>query len=526
MSIQQENKINRFAKKGNNTVERLVTPKGLAIFTTAAYIFSLIPLLWIAWYNYPSADDYSVGSKCHQVWMATHNVFAVIWQGIVGTADEWVNWMGCFTSNFFTAVSPSAFGERFCVLNTWIILAALSFSTMYLFHCIFVKVFHASRYLSHSVSMLMLLVSVQCMCPAGRGEAFYWYSGAVNYIFLHSMSLVFWGLLISAALDQRKRRIRNICVLSLLGFLIGGGNQMTALNVSIILMVSVVMMLFYKKWKSHKILCIPMISFFMGFALSIASPGNWIRAAKTNGMNPVKAVLVSFYDCLDRAMNQWTTWTVILIMIALIPLFWHMAKNTSFRFPRPLAVVFFGFCLASAMMTPSLFAVGGMDAGRIQALTYLMYILLLTLCVGYVTGWFRQRWDGADIENLKESKDGEKEFSSATCWCLLGCLAFFAFASLLTVIPEPHYYTFSSALTELSNGNAKAYGDALRERMEIYRSAPKEGIVEVDPLPVQPQLLYFSDIKEDPEDWENRGLSRYYGFEAVKVRKSETNTKQ
>lgn len=517
--MQWKDRINRCSEKGNSMVRRLVTPKSLAVFTTVVYILSLVPLLWLAWYNYPSADDYSVGSKCHQVWITTHNVFAVIWQGIVGTADEWVNWMGCFTSNFFTAVSPSAFGERFCVLNTWIILAALSFSMMYLFHCIFVKVFHADRYISHSVTMLVLLISVQCMCPVGRGEAFYWYSGAVNYIFLHSMSLVFFGLLISAALDQGKRRIGNIAILSFLGFLIGGGNQMTALNVSIILLGSVGMILFYKKWKSHKILCIPMIFFFGGFALSIASPGNWIRASKTNGMSPVKAVLVSLYDCLDRAMNQWTTWTVLLIMIALVPLFWHMVKNVSFRFPYPLVVVFFGFCLVSAMMTPSLFAVGGMDAGRIQALTYLMYVLILTLCVGYVTGWFRQRWNKVGAERLEEAGDGASSFSLQTCWCLLGCLAFFAFGSLLTVIPEPHYYTFSSALTELSNGNAKAYGDAMRARMEIYRNAPEEGIIEVDPLPVQPQLLYFSDIKEDPQDWENRGLSRYYGFEAVKVRK-------
>ena len=72
--------------------------------------------------------------------------------------------------------------------------------------------------------------------------------------------------------------------------------------------------------------------------------------------------------------------------------------------------------------------------------------------------------------------------------------------------------------TDLLNGSAAAYGDALKERMEIYRSGG-EGIIEVESLPTQPVLLYFSDIKEDSEDWENKGLSRYYGFEGVVVRK-------
>lgn len=518
MKNQKENKWNQWAEWGNKRVRKLITPKSLAIFTLAVYVLSLIPLLWIAWYNYPSADDYSIGSNCHQAWMATHNIFAVIWQGIVRAAEDWLNWMGYFTSNFLMAVPPNSFGERCYVLTTWIMLGMLSLSVIYLFRCIFVKIFHADRYLCHSLSMLVLFASVQCMCPAGRGEAFYWYSGAVNYIFVHSMSLFFFGLLISAVYDKGKKRIWDLGIASLLGFLTGGGNQMTALNGAVVLLAAIALITGCKKWKNFKKMWIPMVTYYLGFLLNVCAPGNWVRAEGTNGMNPIKAVLVSFYDCLDRAMNQWTTWTVIVIMIALVPLFWHMAKNVSFRFPYPLVVVFFGFCLVSAMMTPPLFAVGGMDAGRIQALTYLMYVLILTLCIGYVTGWLRQRWDRIGAVHLEEAENDAKVFSLQTCWCLLGCIAFLVFGSFLTVIPEPHYYTFSSAITELSNGNAKAYGDALKERMDMYRNAPKEGIVEVDPLPVQPALLYFSDIKKDPEDWENRGLSRYYGFEGVVVK--------
>lgn len=514
MKADLETRIDQTGERWSGRLKKLITPKTFAIFTTIVYVVSLIPLLWIAWYNYPSADDYSIGSNCHQTWMATHSVLAVIWQGIVRAADDWLNWMGYFTSNFLMAVPPSTFGERGYVLTTWIMLGMLSFSVMYLFCAIFVKVFKADKWISHSVAMLVLFASVQCMCPAGRCEAFYWYSGAANYIFVHSMSLFFFGLLISAAYDTGKKRVWDLSAASFLGFLTGGGNQMSALNAAIILLTAVVLISISKKWNRCKTLGIPIGIFYVGFLLNVAAPGNWVRAEGANGMNPVKAVLVSFYDCLDRAMSEWTTWPVIIIMIALIPLFWHMAEKTSFRFPCPLLVLFFGYCLTSAMITPPMFAVGNMEAGRLQALTYLMYILMLSLCVGYTTGWAQKRWYGRQNETSLGSLG---RFSAESCWCLAGCVVFLAFGSVLTMIPEPHYYTFSSAFTDLSNGSARAYGDALRERMEIYRNAG-EGIIEVEPLPSQPVLLYFSDIKEDPEDWENKGLSRYYGFEGVAVR--------
>lgn len=496
-----------------------MTPKAVAVFLTVCYVISLIPLLWISWYNYPSADDYSIGSNCHQAWMATHNVFAVLWQGIVRSAEDWLHWMGYFTSNFLMAVPPSTFGERWYVLTAWIMLGMLSFSTIYLFHAIFVKLFKADRYVSLSAAILVLFASVQCMCPAGRVEAFYWYSGAANYIFVHSMSLFFYGLLVSAVSGQGKKRIWDVAAASFLGFFTGGGNQMTALNVAVVLLAAAGIIIWQKRGKEHKILWLPMGFFYLGFLLNVAAPGNWVRAEGANGMNPIKAVLVSFYECLDRMMGEWTIWPVVVVMIALVPLFWHMAKETEFGFPYPLLVVAFGFCLVSAMVTPPVFAVGNMEAGRLQALCFLMYVLVLALCVGYVTGWVRKKQESV-LKEAGQIGNTVKEggFSLESRLCLLGCAVFLAFGSVLTIVPEPRYFTFSSAMADLLNGSAKEYGKALEERAELYRSSP-EGVVEVEPLPSRPELLFFSDIKEDMRDWENEGLCRFYGLEGVAVKK-------
>ena len=496
-------------------MQKLITPRRLANFLTIVYGISLLPLLWIGWYNYPSADDFTIGNEFHQTWVTTHNLFAALWAGAVHAAEDWVSWMGYFTSDFLMAVPPSSLNERLAVLTPWIMLGMLSFSTCFLLKAIFVRTFHGDKYISRCITMLMLFVTVQCM--VGRVEAFYWYSGAANYMFVHSMSLFFYGFLICTVHDEGRKRVRDLVGASFLGFFAGGGNQMTALNVAIILLAVIGFLTYFKKWKEYRVLITPIALFYIGFLLNVLSPGNWVRAADTAGMNPVKAVMVSFYYCLDYCLGEWSGWPVAVLVIVLIPLFFHMAGETEFTFKFPLVTVLFGYCVVSAMMTPPLFAVGNIAADRLMSLTFTMYILVLTLCVGYVTGWVRKKWDALSADSISKQMSAETEsgFSIPAIWCLIGCIFFFGFAGMISVVPEHHYFTFSSALTDLGNGSAQAYGQALEKRTELYRSGEKNIVVE--PLPAQPALLYFSDIKTDSEDWENKGVCRFYGLETVRV---------
>lgn len=518
--------LNAFLEK----LQNIFTPKCMAVLLTAVYAVSLIPLLWIGLYNYPSADDYSIGSNAHRAFVETGNLFAVLWAGIVRAVEDWVTWMGYFTSNFLMAVPPSSFGERWYVLTPFLMLGILTFGTVYLLKCIFVKVFRGDKYVSHCVSMLMLFVTVQCM--VGRVEAFYWYSGAANYMFVHGMCMFFYGMLISILYATGKKKTGLVIGASVLGFFVGGGNQMTALNAAIVVLVAAGFLTVLKKWKVNKALAFPMGFLLLGFVLNVAAPGNWVRAEISSGMNPIKAVLVSFYYGMEYCISEWSGWPVLLLMIALIPLFWQMAERTEFSFPYPIVIVLFGYCLVSAMMTPPLFAVGNTEAARLKAVTFAVYILVLTLCIGYVVGWARKKIEkmglsGAPVPKNEcasveesapeqETAAAETKFGTNGLLCLLTCLLVFALASGITVIPDNHYFTWSSAVTDLANGSAKAYGDARKARLAIYESGEMD--VEVEKLPAEPKLIYFSDIKPDPKDWENGGLCRYYGINSVRVK--------
>lgn len=519
MNVVTIKKLKRLEKKGSQKSGKWITPKALAIFLTIGYVISLMPLLWISKFNYPSADDYTNGSRCYHVWEAGHSVLKVLAEAFSRTIDEWLTWRGCFTSSFLSALPPNIWGEKLYFLTTWVVLLTLSLATVFFFYELFVKGFGANKYVSHSVSMITLFIMVQCMGESGRAESFYWYSGAINYTFIQGLSLFFYGMLISIANSGGRKKGVKMIVTSALGFLTAGGNQMSMLNGAIVLVCVIVLLTASGKWKDYKKIWIPIVSFYVGFVLGVTAPGNFVRAGASSGMNPVKAIFVSFYYCLDLMINQWTTWSILLLVICMVPLFWHIAENADFKFPYPFLVVIFGYCMVSAMATPPLFIMGNIEAGRIQGLMFLVYVPVLVLCVGYVTGWIRQKWEGT--QKSKEIFIGQENsfWGIHGCQWLAGCMIFFLFCSLISMIPEPHYYTFTSAIADIRDGSATAYGEELEERVKLYHNGAGEVLI-VEPLSRRPQLLFFSDIETDPMDWKNRGICRYYDLDSVAVGES------
>ena len=174
--------------------------------------------------------------QLQEAWVSSHNIFSAVWAGVLRGIEDWITWMGYFTSNFLMAVPPSSFGERYYVLTVFIMLAMLSFSTAYLLRTIFVRVFKADRYISRCAVMAMLFYHGTMYGGPGGGVLLVLRRGKL-YVCPRHVS-VFYGLLISIACDRGKSGKLKLVMVSLLGFLTGGGNQLTALNVAIVLSVA------------------------------------------------------------------------------------------------------------------------------------------------------------------------------------------------------------------------------------------------------------------------------------------------
>ena len=96
-------------------------------------------MIILGFYNHPSADDFSIGYAAYHTFSDSGNIFATIGTAIAHAFDDWLNWMGYFTSTFLMSLPPSVFGEFAYKFSTLILLTALCSSIWYLFRMIFSK---------------------------------------------------------------------------------------------------------------------------------------------------------------------------------------------------------------------------------------------------------------------------------------------------------------------------------------------------------------------------------------------------
>ena len=144
----------------------------------------VIPLLILGHYNYPSADDWSLGRFTHQ---AIQNG-----EGILGIAGEVVHTISFwrekgeprYAAVLFAALQPGIFGEHFYRITPWIMIGGLFVSEI-LAGCYFLG--KGKKWMAPIVIPSLL---IQVLCVPFPVETFYWYTGSVNYTFVFSLSII------------------------------------------------------------------------------------------------------------------------------------------------------------------------------------------------------------------------------------------------------------------------------------------------------------------------------------------------
>ncbi len=485
-------------------IQKKITVKRMAILLTILYIIGLIPILMIAKYNFPGGDDFSIGENPYKAWLATHSVIQVIYQGILTAYHDYMHWSGTYTSIFFMAVHPGVYGEQFYALTTYLMIGMITFPVMYFLNTLLVKALHVNKYVCHCIAMVFLTVMIQCM--VNGVEAYFWYTGAVHYIFPFGFTFLMLGSLIRAKLDEsKKKRMFHVGFATFCAFFVGGGNYISGLFLMLILIVILGFMIKNKQIAKNLDLVFPMIFFMVAFVINAMAPGNLVRGSLGTGFsNPLKAVMVSFYYCLYYVFERWMTWNIPAMMLLLAPFLWKAVKNIRFSFRYPVIVAGASYCLVSATFAPSLYALGNIEAGRLQDIIFMTFLVLLLVNETYFLGWLARH---LEVKTEKEEEQGV--FSFRMMNYLVPLCAFLVFAIVISVIPDPDFYIATSAAESLLNGEAEAYGKTNEDRMALYHDPTKKDII-VQRYVNAPELLYFGDITEDNNSWENRGVCRFY----------------
>lgn len=168
--------------------EKKVSTKAINLILIAISILVTVPLLVMGHYNYPSADDWSFGAATHKTIEGGGNLCEVL-----GTAfDVAMEWREKgeprYANAFLGALQPGIWGEHFYRITPWIMIGSLFLSEILL--CRYLLRDSEGKNKRWILPVALPTLMIQMMCVPFPVETFYWYTGAVNYTFIFSLSLI------------------------------------------------------------------------------------------------------------------------------------------------------------------------------------------------------------------------------------------------------------------------------------------------------------------------------------------------
>lgn len=508
-------------------LRRLLTQRSAALLCCVVLGLSLLPLLVISRYNHPLADDFNFGVNAFHAFQDTGSLFEVLSAAARRTAEIYESWQGTFSAVFLMSAQPAVFGEQFYFLTVFIMLGSLLFSTCFLLVTLCRKLLSMSRSATALVACALCFLCVQF--PPSAFEGFFWFNGAVFYTFFHALLLVQLALILRLLhAPQTKSTWPCLTGIGLLSLCIGGGNYTTALLAAVLLFGAAVFSFVRRDSLRKKLgLLLCALLLLVGFALSMAAPGNAVRQAyfPDTPSAPVAvlwALITAGYDVLNWTLRL----PVLPCLLLLVPMFCRSARKLSFSFRLPLLVPLASLCLLGVELTPPIYAMGIRNQGpvRLTNLVFFTYCLLLAVNLFYFCGWYVRHRERAASSQTAETQQGKGMFRRLHLWqstplrralplCILATL--FLGGCLLVQKPAASL----SALRSLRSGEAQTYHRQVEERLVLLND-PAVTAVELPALTAFPALLApktATAVTTDPEDTTNKRVAAYYRKESVRV---------
>ena len=239
----------------------------------AVLLASLVPLVWLGRYNYPTGDDYYYGTEAHLVWQQTGSIPQAISAACAGVAKSYQIWQGTYSALFLMYLAPNAFSNTAYHLVTFVILLLLCGSIFYLLRPLVCHFLPGTCGEWITISSVFSFLCIQTV--AFQSDSFYWYNGSMYYTGFFAVTLFFLGTLLRYLYNGKK-----ILILPLLLFAIflGGGNYVSLLP-CMLFAVTVTFLLLLQRNKKTYVCGITSAVLLLSFAVSAMAPGNQVRTA-------------------------------------------------------------------------------------------------------------------------------------------------------------------------------------------------------------------------------------------------------
>lgn len=488
--------------------ERLIA---LGLF--ALLLILMVPLLLIARYNVMGVDDYTYINIAQNGLYEGQGLLSILIAQMKNAYDCWSTWQGQYFVNWLIMVFLALGGAEHYYLVIAVTLIPLLLAELFLAYVVLHKGFHATF---AQVCIVVIPVMIFHMSiPSSLVEAYYWLSGAITYTTTYAISLVSIALLTNLLFVQKESRgkvIASEIVLILLSVCLGGSNFVTGLFQLLVFCLFAAYGIFAKQ-KHRVFYIINLAVFVVCFLITVFSPGATNRRQENAEaqVSAIKAIVLSLYKAAEY-IRSWTLPFVILLMVAMIPIFWKLVKKKSYRFPLPLLVLLVSFGMYAAQFTPNQYALGILGAYRVQNIYRFQMLLWLLGNEFYILGYLHRRFPDLKIpfaDKVAKIPFVSLIYSGFAVIVVLFCMRYYAGNTLSSV----------SAYRDLRDGSAAIYYQEYEKRLEILNDSSVQDAV-LEPYSRTPYALFFNDLKTF-NGWENMEAAKYYGKNSILLQKTE-----
>lgn len=477
----------------------------LSIGTFLLLIVLAIPIARIMMYCVPWYDDFGYGLNTKNFWELNHSYIEALQGALYNTKIMWYAWQGTYTSCFFMSLMPAVWGTEIYRIGLWLILFLLILSIFTLVAVLMRDVLKIKDIWSCLFVQSMVSITVIVFMRSAI-EGFFWYNSAVHYTAMHSFGILYVASLIKLVYANGKVKTGVFLALNIfLAFIIGGVNNITVLQVGLVMLSIVFFGIIFKK-KRVWFLTPVMVCYAVAMYFNLNAPGNEKRAALYVGMklSPLEAVLRSFESAITY-FDDFTGWMTYAIVIFMLPIAFAIIKKTKFEFKYPLLIFVWSFCLYATGFTPTLYMMGHTLLGRATNMAKVTFQLLLFINLFYFIGWL--------CRVLKNKRN--KNLYVKSTW------SFYAIMVILMIgifAMEPNkggIYSTYCAYYFVHTGEAYNYYNEYKYRVHMCETSVEEDIV-VHPLGYKPWVLCLGDLSEDPNYEPNKYMAQFFRKNSIR----------
>jgi hypothetical protein len=446
----------------------------------------LVTLSYIAFFNFPSADDFCYASTTKQV-------------GLLQAQYNWYkDWSGRYFSTFLLCVSP-------LVKNNLFLFRLQSVALIIGFYgAIWLSVKNiASKYITSldiwGIVSILFVFLINNMVSVN--EAFYWLAGALNYTPAFIMLVLFVNVLFTKMIDFSKINMWNYVAFTLV-FCISGNNEITMLINFSVLSLYIFYIYFFNREKLNWMYIILLIFHFVCACVVTFCPGNKVRYNKSLKLyNITQSINLALFDTVSIAKNVFKPNYNVLgfIVFFILGAFFYTKYKKSFLSKKVVA-----FCISIILISLFFVFLGHFTSYTsisyvppLRALNYLVIYLGISLVVfSFVLGNIAAHY--ITFSNPL--------FQNTILYATI--IVFLSFSISNSNVNLILNSINSNEIKQFKNENTKRWNFLLQ-------NSGNNKSLQLMALKAKPKFLFFTDIDTNYMDFKNGCMSSFWNTGAI-----------